>query len=196
MVIQFLQKNIFFSFQMSLQLVSKKILLGCFELWKIWIKLGKWKWLFTTPLISPTPTKSRWENRTLIASLISVGPDFAPAQSNETSTLFGKGRAWKIYKILIFQKDRIILWSSNVIFTHFPFQLIFKPGKRTFYFDIEDLYHNLVITLFDQDQSGEDDFLGRICLPIQDIQDGKKERIDKLFTELNLPQSYLKLSKI
>ena len=53
--------------------------------------------------------------------------------------------------------------------------------ERTFYFDIEDLYHNLVITLFDQDQSGEDDFLGRICLPVQDIIDGKKDRIFFIF---------------
>ena len=57
--------------------------------------------------------------------------------------------------------------------------------ERTFYFDIEDLYHNLVITLFDQDQSGEDDFLGRICLPVQDIIDGKKDRIFFIFLNEN-----------
>lgn len=45
--------------------------------------------------------------------------------------------------------------------------------NRTFYFDIEDLYHNLVLSIYDQDLSGKDDFLGRICLPLQNIQDGR-----------------------
>ena len=45
--------------------------------------------------------------------------------------------------------------------------------NRTFYFDVEDLYHNLIITILDQDESGEDDFLGRLCIPIQQIRDGE-----------------------
>ena len=35
---------------------------------------------------------------------------------------------------------------------------------------MKDLFHDLIISVFDEDKSSADDFLGRICIPIANIQ--------------------------
>ncbi|CBY31374.1 unnamed protein product [Oikopleura dioica] len=45
--------------------------------------------------------------------------------------------------------------------------------NRTFYFDISDLYECLTLSIYDEDQN-EDDFLGRLCLPIADMINDQK----------------------
>ncbi|CAG5104662.1 Oidioi.mRNA.OKI2018_I69.chr1.g1430.t2.cds [Oikopleura dioica] len=45
--------------------------------------------------------------------------------------------------------------------------------NRTFYFEMADLYECLTLSIYDEDQN-EDDFLGRLCLPIADMINDKK----------------------
>ena len=46
--------------------------------------------------------------------------------------------------------------------------------ERTFYFDISELYQNLFITVFDEDEKDADDFMGRFCIPILDMIQNEK----------------------
>jgi len=48
--------------------------------------------------------------------------------------------------------------------------------NREFDFDIPDLYSNLTISVYDEDLSNNDDFLGNICIPVLDMKNG--EQID------------------
>ena len=57
-----------------------------------------------------------------------------------------------------------------------------------FYFDITELYQNLFITIYDEDENDADDFMGRLCIPILEMkQDTKLEyrlktkQLDKFF---------------
>ena len=59
---------------------------------------------------------------------------------------------------------------------------------RVFYFDIVELYQNLFITIYDEDENDADDFMGRLCIPILEmLQDQKTEyrlktkQLDKFF---------------
>ena len=42
--------------------------------------------------------------------------------------------------------------------------------NTTFSFDVKDLFHDLIISVYDEDKSSGDDFLGRICIPLGIIQ--------------------------
>ena len=46
--------------------------------------------------------------------------------------------------------------------------------ERVFYFDITELYQNLFITLYDEDENDADDFMGRLCIPILEMQQDQK----------------------
>ena len=46
--------------------------------------------------------------------------------------------------------------------------------ERVFYFDITDLYQNLAITLYDEDENDADDFMGRLCIPILEMQQDQR----------------------
>lgn len=46
--------------------------------------------------------------------------------------------------------------------------------ERVFYFDITELYQNLFITLFDEDENDADDFMGRVCIPILEMRQDEK----------------------
>jgi len=46
--------------------------------------------------------------------------------------------------------------------------------ERVFYFDITELYQNLFITLYDEDENDADDFMGRLCIPILEMKQNEK----------------------
>ena len=51
---------------------------------------------------------------------------------------------------------------------------IFLEWERVFYFDIRELYQNLFITLYDEDENDADDFMGKLCVPILEMKQDKK----------------------
>ena len=46
----------------------------------------------------------------------------------------------------------------------------FKEWNRVFYLDITELYQNLFITLYDEDENDADDFMGKLCVPILEMK--------------------------
>ena len=45
-----------------------------------------------------------------------------------------------------------------------------KEWNRVFYLDITELYQNLFITLYDEDENDADDFMGKLCVPILEMK--------------------------
>ena len=51
-----------------------------------------------------------------------------------------------------------------------PFSRSLKEWNRVFYLDITELYQNLFITLYDEDENDADDFMGKLCVPILEMK--------------------------
>ena len=51
-----------------------------------------------------------------------------------------------------------------------PFLRSSKEWNRVFYLDITELYQNLFITLYDEDENDADDFMGKLCVPILEMK--------------------------
>ena len=47
---------------------------------------------------------------------------------------------------------------------------VVKEWNRVFYLDITELYQNLFITLYDEDENDADDFMGKLCVPILEMK--------------------------
>ena len=54
--------------------------------------------------------------------------------------------------------------------THTVYKTLFPEWNKTFDLDILDMSHVLYITIFDEDSNGRAEFLGKIALPLYDLQ--------------------------
>ena len=58
---------------------------------------------------------------------------------------------------------------------------MFQEWERVFYFDIAELYQNLFITLYDEDENDADDFMGKLAVPILEMNQDKKGMFESRF---------------